>query len=40
MGDPADGAVAKAAHGVSVGVELAGRLGRVLRVQQATFLDR
>ena len=40
VGAPADRPVAKAAEGVSIGIELAGRVGCVIRVQQVPFLDR
>ena len=40
VGAPADRPSAKAAEGVSIGIELAGRVGCVLWVQQVPFLDR
>ena len=39
VGAPADRPSAKAAEGVSIGIELAGRVGCVLWVQQVAFLD-
>ena len=40
VGAPADGPIAKAAETVSIGVEPAGRIGCILRVQQVPFFDR
>ena len=40
VGAPANRASAKAAESVAIGIELAGRVGYVTRVQQVPFLDR
>ena len=40
VGASADGPIAKAAETVSIGIELAGRVGCILRVQQVPFFDR
>ena len=37
VGAPSDCPIAQAAEGVSIGIELAGRVGCVLRVQQIPF---
>ena len=40
VGAPSDGPITKAAETVAIGIELAGRVGCVLRVQQVPFFDR
>ena len=40
VGAPSDCPIAQAAEGVSIGIQLAGRVGCVLRVQQITFFGR